>query len=91
MVGEPVSRDCGLAVSLGPKARLISAWGIAPGIVTPNLSPAPTARFIAFDKHLLGGAMSCSGIWHGLSALILILTRYLGRWPQAGMKTRPWR
>ena len=51
-----------MAVSLGPKARLISAWGIAPGIVTPpNLSRAPTARFIAFDKYLLGGAMSCSG------------------------------
>ena len=31
MVGEPVSRDCGMAVSLGPKARLMPAWGIAPG------------------------------------------------------------
>jgi len=51
-----------MAVSLGPKARLISAWGIAPGILTqPNLSEAPTARFIAFDKYLLGGATSCSG------------------------------
>src|SRR5206468_4406624 len=46
---------------LGPKARLISAWGIAPGIlIPPNLCRAPTARFIAFDKYLLGAAMSCS-------------------------------
>src|SRR5687768_3567107 len=49
-------------MSLGPTARLISAWGKAPGIVTPpNLSRAPTARFIAFDQYLLGGAVSCSG------------------------------
>ena len=47
---------------LEPKARLISAWGIAPGIlIPPNLCRAPTARFIAFDKYLLGAAMSCSG------------------------------
>ena len=36
--------------------------GKAPGIVTPpNLSRAPTARFIPFGKYLLGGAMSRSG------------------------------
>src|SRR2546426_572844 len=64
MVGEPVPRDWGLALSLGPKPRFISAWaspGIVPGIVSqPNLSRAPTARFIAFDEYLLGGATSCS-------------------------------
>ena len=36
--------------------------GTAPGNVTPpNHSRAPTARFIAFDKYVLGAAMSCSG------------------------------
>src|SRR5688572_18202716 len=55
-------RDWGMTMSLGPEARLISAWGKAPGIVTPpNFSQAPTARFIAFDPYLLGGAMSWSG------------------------------
>src|SRR6266542_530845 len=62
MVGAPVSRECCMAASLGPKARLISAWGIVPGTVTqPSFSRAPTARFIAFDEYLLGGAISCSG------------------------------
>ena len=58
----PVPRDCGMVVGLGPKAPLIAAWGTAPGNVTPpNHSRAPTARFIAFDKYVLGAAMSCSG------------------------------
>src|SRR5688572_20854091 len=36
--------------------------GKAPGMVSPpNLSRAPTARFVAFDQYLLGCAMSCSG------------------------------
>ena len=30
-------------------------------VTRPNLSRAPTARFIAFDKYMLGAAMSCSG------------------------------
>src|SRR5580765_2949525 len=35
--------------------------GNAPGVATqPNRSRAPTARFIAFDKYSLGGAISCS-------------------------------
>ena len=31
MAGELVPGDCGMAARLGPKARLISAWGIARG------------------------------------------------------------
>ena len=55
-------RDCGMALSSGQKARLISAWCIDPGMVTPpNPSRAPPARLIEFDKYSLGAVMSCSG------------------------------
>ena len=33
--------------SVGPKARLIPAWGNTPGTRQINLFPAPTARFLA--------------------------------------------
>ena len=50
--------DCDPSVSLGPKALLISAWGIAPGIVIPPThSGAPKARFIAVDNWVWGVAM----------------------------------
>src|SRR2546428_12044666 len=39
-------RDCGIAIILGPKACLMPAWGIAPGIRPTNCLQAPTARFI---------------------------------------------
>jgi hypothetical protein len=56
MASKPM--DYGPLVSLGPPARLISAWGIAPGIVNPPiLLRAPKARFIAFDKYAWGTAM----------------------------------
>src|SRR6266849_2501407 len=46
--------DCGMAISLGPTARLMPAWGIAPESRPPNCSPAPTARFIG-AKGACGG------------------------------------
>jgi hypothetical protein len=82
-----------LAVSLGPKARLISAWGIAPGIVTPpNLSQAPTARFIAFDKYLSGAALSSSrDLVRAFSPHFLFFDSLPGALPQADFRKRLWR
>ena len=78
-------------MSLGPKARLISAWGIAPGIVTPTiLTQAPMARSIAFDKYVLGAAMSCSrNLGRAFSPHFMFFDLLPGALPQAGMRMRP--
>ena len=57
---------------------------IAPGIVTTlNLSQAPTARFIAFDKYLSGAALSSSkDLLRAFGPHFLFFDSLLGRWPR---------
>src|SRR6266436_2168454 len=85
-------RDCAMAISLGPTARLIPAWGIAPGIKTHKLFPSAN-----------GAVHRCERVWvrwHGEVPGVMmgrafspdcVFSLFSGALPQAGMKTRLWR
>jgi hypothetical protein len=58
-------RDCDMAISSGPTARLIPAWGIAPGIKTHKLFPSANGAIHRCERGCVRWHGEVQGLWHG--------------------------
>src|SRR5713101_2587019 len=57
--------DCDIAISLGPRARLMPAWGIAPGIKTRKLFPSANGAIHRWETVWVRWPGEVQGLWHG--------------------------